>query len=89
LCKDLQNAFSGIQGFSRTNISRMRSFYLAYTIVPQAVGQINSLPIAQIPWGHNVLLIEKIKDLDEPIWYAKQTIEHGLSRSGLENWIKP
>src|SRR5690606_13775841 len=30
LCKDLQNAFPGMQGFSRTNISRMRSFYLAY-----------------------------------------------------------
>lgn len=30
LCKDLQKTFPGMQGFSRTNISRMRSFYLAY-----------------------------------------------------------
>lgn len=41
----------------------------------------------QIPWGHNVVLIERLKDFDERLWYAKQTIEHGLSRSGLENLI--
>src|SRR5579871_1553344 len=59
LGKDLQNAFPGIQGFSRTNIFRMRTFYLAYSDrVPQAVGLENTLPIANIPWGHNILLIE-------------------------------
>lgn len=89
LSKDLQNAFPGVQGFSRTNIFRMRTFYLAYSDkVPQAVGLENMLPIANIPWGHNVLLIEKIKDLEERLWYAKQTIKHGLSRAALEDWIK-
>lgn len=29
LAADLQNAFPGIQGFSRTNIFRMRAFFLA------------------------------------------------------------
>ena len=61
LCKDLQNAFPGIQGFSRTNVFRMRSFYLSYARIPQAVGLLKSLPIARIPWGHNILLLEKIK----------------------------
>jgi predicted nuclease of restriction endonuclease-like (RecB) superfamily len=88
LCKDLQGAFPGLQGFSRTNISRMRAFYLTYAIVPQAVGQINTLPVVNIPWGHNVLLIEKVKDLEERLWYAEQTIKHGLSRAALEDWIK-
>jgi predicted nuclease of restriction endonuclease-like (RecB) superfamily len=88
LCKDLQNAFPGIQGFSRTNIFRMRSFYLVYARIPQAVGLLNELPISKIPWGHNVLLIEKIKDLQERLWYAQQVIENGLSRASLEAWIK-
>jgi len=88
LCRDLQHALPGIQGFSRTNISRMRAFYLTYAIVPQAVGQINMLPIVNIPWGHNVLLIEKIKNTEERLWYVEQTIKHGLSRSALEDWIK-
>jgi predicted nuclease of restriction endonuclease-like (RecB) superfamily len=49
---------------------------------------LNTLPIAQIPWGHNILIITKVKNLEERLWYAEQAIEHGLSRSGLENWIK-
>lgn len=77
-----------MQGFSRANIFKIRSFYLAYTKVSQPVRQFNTLPIAQIPWSHNILIITKIKDPEERLWYAQQTIEHGLSRSGLENWIK-
>lgn len=87
LGKDLQNAFPGIKGFSRANLFYMRTFYLAYARVQQAVGLLNTLPIARIPWGHNVLLITKIKDIQERLWYAEQTIENGLSRHALENWI--
>jgi len=88
LCRDLQDAFPGLQGFSRANIFKMRAFYLAYTKVSQPVRQFNALPIAHIPWGHNVLIITKIKNVDECLWYAQQTIENGLSRSALEDWIK-
>jgi predicted nuclease of restriction endonuclease-like (RecB) superfamily len=89
LCKDLQQAFPGIQGFSRANIFNMRSFYIAYkNRIQQAVGLSNELPIVKIPWGHNVLIITKIKDLQERLWYAEQVIEHGLSRVALEDWIK-
>ncbi|HSW74127.1 MAG TPA: PDDEXK nuclease domain-containing protein, partial [Candidatus Limnocylindria bacterium] len=46
------------------------------------------LPIFKIPWGHNVVLIEKVKDLKIRLWYAQKTIENGWSRSVLEMWIK-
>ena len=88
LCKDLQNAFPGIQGFSRANIFNMRSFYLAYPRVQQPVGFLNTLPIVNIPWDHNILIITKIKNLEERLWYTEQTIKHGLSRAALEDWIK-
>jgi predicted nuclease of restriction endonuclease-like (RecB) superfamily len=88
LCKDLQNAFPGMQGFSRANVFYMRSFYLAYARVQQPVGLLNELPIVQIPWGHNVVLITKLKDTQERLWYAQQTVEYGLSRRALEDWIK-
>lgn len=65
----------------------MRAFYLAYERVPQAVGLLDKLPISKIPWGHNILLIEKVKNIEERLWYAQQTIEHGLSRNALEDWI--
>lgn len=87
MCKDLQNAFPGIQGFSRANIFKMRAFYLAYEKVSQAVRLFNELPIARIPWGHNTLIVTKIKNTEERLWYAEQTIEHGLSRHALDNWI--
>ena len=38
---------------------------------------------AQLPWGHNVLLIEQVKGLRARLWYVRQTIEHGWSRSIL------
>lgn len=92
LSKDLQSAFPGIEGFSRTNIFRMRAFYQAYKIIPLAVGQIGDIDhigvLAQIPWSHNVVLMEKLDKVEERIWYAQKIIEHGWSRSMLETWIK-
>ncbi len=88
LCKDLQNAFPGIAGFSRSNIFYMKSFYLAYEKVQQAAGQFENLPIFQIPWWHNIILITRIKDLKTRLWYANMVIQEGWSRSSLEDMIK-
>jgi predicted nuclease of restriction endonuclease-like (RecB) superfamily len=91
LAKDLQNAFPGIDGFSRTNVFRMRAFYLEYKIVPPAVGQINELEhlgiLAQIPWSHNIVLMEKLDKIEERMWYAHKTLENGWSRNILALWI--
>ncbi|MFO0966333.1 MAG: PDDEXK nuclease domain-containing protein [Gemmataceae bacterium] len=103
LADDIQKSFPGMGGFSRTNVFRMRAFYLAYAgdaakvpqavgqkddpSVPQLVGQVDSenLPqlAAEIPWGHNVWLVEKVKDPIERLWYAAKTLEHGWSRAVL------
>lgn len=88
ISKDLQNEFPGIEGFSRTNIGRMRAFYLAYAISPQAVGKLEDLSIFSIPWGHNIAIIEKIKNENERLWYANMTIEEGWSRDELVGSIK-
>lgn len=92
LAKDLQNSFPGVEGFSRRNVFRMRAFYLEYQLVPPAVAQIDELGnlgvLAQIPWSHNVILMEKLDSVEERIWYAQKTLEHGWSRTMLETWIK-
>lgn len=88
LAHDLQKEFPGISGFSKRNIFRMRAFHLAYQKVPQAVAQLEKLPIFSIPWGHNAIILEKIKDTEERLWYAERTIDYGWSRSALEDWIK-
>jgi predicted nuclease of restriction endonuclease-like (RecB) superfamily len=45
-------------------------------------------PVAEIPWGHNILLLQKLKDPARRIWYARQTIANGWSRSMLLHWIE-
>lgn len=88
LGKDLQNTFPGIAGFSLRNIYRMRAFYKAYENLPQAVAKIELSPIFNIPWAHNIVLIEKIKDENQRLWYAKETIENNWSRASLVMWIE-
>jgi predicted nuclease of restriction endonuclease-like (RecB) superfamily len=41
-----------------------------------------------VSWAHNVILIQKIKDLPTRLWYARQVIEHGWSRDSLMVQIK-
>lgn len=65
IARDIQNEFPGIEGFSRTNMGRMRAFYLAYSIYPQAVGKLEELAIFNIPWGHNIAIFEGVKSFEE------------------------
>lgn len=78
LAKDLKKEFPDMTGFSRSNLMYMRALAEAYSdekTVQQLVGQ--------IPWGHNVRILEYVKDIEERLWYVQQTIEHGWSRNVL------
>lgn len=90
LCKDLQSDFPGLSGFSRSNVFRMRSFYLSYANVAQAARQLDAPPdfCLNIPWMHNVILLEKVKNLPEREWYARKAIQNGWSRTVLQMWIE-
>ena len=44
--------------------------------------------VAEITWAHNVILMERVKDLEERLWYAQQTLEHGWSRNVLVHQIE-
>jgi len=82
LAKDLQREFPEMKGFSSRNLKYMRAFAEAYSddIVQQAA--------AQIPWFHNCVLLDKVKDTQERLWYARQTVEHGWSRNVLVHQIE-
>jgi predicted nuclease of restriction endonuclease-like (RecB) superfamily len=54
---------------------------------PQAVANLQRV-VAKLPWGHNILLMEKVKDKKARLWYVQQTIEKGWSRDWLLNAIK-
>jgi predicted nuclease of restriction endonuclease-like (RecB) superfamily len=78
LAKDLRSAFPDMQGLSSRNFGYMKAFAEAWpeeAILQQAV--------AKLPWGHNIRLIEQVKDPAERIWYAEQTLRNGWSRNVL------
>jgi predicted nuclease of restriction endonuclease-like (RecB) superfamily len=39
--------------------------------------------VAGIPWGHNIVLMQKVKDPAQRLWYAAKAVEHGWSRAVL------
>ena len=41
-----------------------------------------------MPWTHNVILIQKLKDLPSRLWYAREVLVHGWSRDTLALHIK-
>jgi len=96
LAHDLQREFPGVSGFSPQNIWYMRAFYLGWTDdvrnLQQPVGELDGRnlpqPAAEIPWGHNIQLITKLKDPAVRLWYARQTLEHGWSRAVLVHQIE-
>ena len=83
LSKDLSKAFPEMKGFSVRNLKYMRSFAEAYPKI-QIVQQV----VAQLPWFHNCVLLDKAKNKKERLWYAKQTIENGWSRNVLVHHIE-
>ena len=83
LALDLRNAFPEMKGFSRANLMYMRAFADAWpdaSIVQQAVGQ--------LPWGHNLVLLTKLKTSEQRLVYAQRAIEHGWSRNVLNIHIE-
>lgn len=78
LGRDLREAFPEMKGFSRANLLYMRAFTEAWTdfeIVQQAVGQ--------LPWGHNVLLLNRIKEQEARLFYVQKAIAENWSRATL------
>lgn len=83
LSYDLHEAFPDMKGFSPRNLKYMRAFAAAWpdkAIVQEL--------LAQLSWYQNLALLEKIKDGDARIWYARQTREHGWSHNILKHQIE-
>lgn len=82
LATDLRKAFPDIKGFSARNLLYMRALAEAYPD-EQIVQQV----VALIPWGHNVRLLDAVKNSEERMWYIQQTIQYGWSRNILTHQI--
>jgi len=83
LAHDLRTAFPEMKEFSLANLMYMRAFAEAWpdaAIVQQAVGQ--------LPWGHNLVLLTRLKDAQQRLAYAQSAIAHGWSRNVLNIHIE-
>ena len=136
LAADLRKEFPAVEGFSASNLWRMRQFYAALAapgFIAQAVREVKRSPFLQqavaelpvpskgkkrrqpvtktrksgldqpapeylaqavrelaalVPWGHHVVLLPKMKDVREHLYYLRATAQFGWTRKVLLNQIK-
>ena len=87
LSKDLKEEFPNQKGFSRSNLFSMKKWFEFYSQSEIDIEKIQQL-VGQIPWGHNVVIISKSKNIEEAIFYSNKTIENNWSRSVLLHQIE-
>ena len=78
LAADLRDAFPEMKGFSPRNLKYMRAFAAAW---PER--EIVQRTVAQLSWRQNLVLIEKLADSRDRLWYAAKTLAHGWSSNIL------
>lgn len=83
LSADLRMSFPNAKGYSVRNLKYMAKFAELY---PD--NQIVQAALAQIPWYHNIALMDKVKDEAMRLWYAQKTAENGWSRNVLVHQIE-
>ncbi len=83
LASDIHLAFPKSKGYSVRNLKYMAKFAETYPD-REFVQQL----VAQIPWGHHVVLLDKVTDAKEREWYIKKSAENGWSRNVLVHQIE-
>lgn len=82
LAEDLRTEFPDMKGLSARNLQYMTTFAGAWTH-----GPIAQQPAAQLPWGHIMVLLDKVPNQETRDWYAAAAVENGWSRNVLLNMI--
>ncbi len=83
LAADLKIAFPEAKGYSVRNLKYMSRFASVYTD-DEFVQTVS----AQIPWSHNVAILDKVKSAEQREWYIQKTAENGWSHSVLVHQIE-
>jgi len=84
LAADLRREFPDQRGWSASNLKNMRRVAEAWPTLEEFGQQ----PVGRLPWGHVVLLLERLDERTERDWYAAAAAEHGWSRGVLELQIR-
>ncbi len=84
LAQDLKKEFPEMKGFSRANLFNIRQWYLFYATLGEKVQHL----VRQLPWGHNMVIVNKIKNSVEAIFYLTEAIKNNWSRNILIHQIE-
>ncbi|HEY3514611.1 MAG TPA: PDDEXK nuclease domain-containing protein [Kribbella sp.] len=82
LADDLRAEFPQMRGLSGRNLQYMATAARAWP------GPIAQQAVAQLPWGHVTVLLDRLDDQAERDWYVGAAVENGWSRNVLLNQIK-
>lgn len=83
LAADIRLAFPKSKGYSVRNLKYMAKFAETY-----AEREFVQHVVAQIPWGHNIVILDKVNNLEERKWYIKKSAQNGWSRNVLVHQIE-
>jgi len=83
LSADVRAAYPDMRGLSARNFKYMRAFAAAWPerLIVQEV-------LAQLPWYHQIALLERCKSPEERLWYARQSAALGWSHNVLRLQIE-
>ena len=83
LARDIRCTFPELRGFSERNLKYMAKFARIYKDL-EIVQQL----LHNLPWRHNIALMDKLDNEKQRIWYAQQALENGWSSNILEIQIE-
>lgn len=84
ISNEIKKEYLRINEFSVRNLKYMKKFYSEYKDFDEKVQQ----AVAQLPWGHNIIIMEKIEEISTRMIYINATIENGWSRNILSYQIE-
>ena len=92
LSQDLSIEFPNIKGFSYRNIRFIKQWYIFWQQDAAKIDNKNWQQFVailfQIAWGHHQIILNKIKNIDEAIYYVQNTLKNGISRNVLIHQIE-
>lgn len=83
VARELKLEYPNATGYSTRNLKYMKKFYLEYKD-----DEVMQQLVAQVPWGHNIVLMEKVDNVEFRKIYLQGIIKNDWGRSMLVHQIE-
>lgn len=83
LSKDMKMRFPSAKGYSVRNLKYMKKFAQTFT-----EDDVDEYGLGRITWSHHQILMSKVSNREEYIWYLEKTLEHKWLVDDLTSQVK-